>query len=44
MIGGYMTKPLQCAMLGKFRDQIMGVIPDADPVPGKFKLEQLMKA
>ena len=43
MIGGYMTKPLQCAMLGKFRDQIMGVIPDADLGSGKVKAEQLRK-
>ena len=31
MIGSYMTKPLQGAMFRKFRDQIMGVIPAADP-------------
>ena len=30
-----MTKPLQGAMFRKFRDQIMGVIPEQDPGPGK---------
>ena len=35
MIGDFMTKPLQGALLRKFRDQIMGVIPAQDPGPGK---------
>ena len=30
-----MTKPLQGALLSKFRDQIMGVIPDQYSGPGK---------
>ena len=30
-----MTKPLQGALFRKFRDQIMGVIPDQDPGSGK---------
>ena len=34
MIGDFMTKPLQGALFCKFRDQIMGVIPDQDPGPG----------
>ena len=34
MIGDFMTKPLPGALLRKFRDQIMGVIPAQDPVPG----------
>jgi hypothetical protein len=35
MIGYYATKPLQGALLRKFRDQIMGVTLARDPVPGK---------
>ena len=35
MIGDFMTKPLQGALLRKFRDQTMGVIPNQDPGPGK---------
>jgi hypothetical protein len=35
MIGDYATKPLQGALLRKFRDQIMGVTPARDPGPGK---------
>jgi hypothetical protein len=35
MIGDYATKPLQGALFRKFRDQIMGVVPVRDPVPGK---------
>ena len=31
MIGDFMTKPIQGAMLCKFRDKIMGVIPAQDP-------------
>ena len=35
MIGDFMTKPLQRDMFRKFRDQIMGVIPDKDSGPGE---------
>jgi hypothetical protein len=35
MIGDFITKPLQGALFRKFRDQIMGVTPARDPVPGK---------
>ncbi len=35
MIGDYATKPLQGALFGNFRDQIMGVVPAQDPGPGK---------
>jgi hypothetical protein len=35
MIGDYATKPLQGALLRKFRDQIMGVTSAKDPGPGK---------
>ena len=35
MIGDFMTKPLQGALFRKFREQIMGVIPEQDPGPGK---------
>jgi hypothetical protein len=35
MIGDFVTKPLQGALLRKFRDQIMGVTPAQDPGPGK---------
>ena len=35
IIGEFMTKPRQGALLRKFRYQIMGVIPDKDPGPGK---------
>jgi hypothetical protein len=35
MIGDYATKPLQGALFRKFRDQIMGVTPAKNPVPGK---------
>ena len=44
MIGDYITKPLQGDMFRKFRYQIMGVILNADPGPGKFKVEHLIKA
>ena len=44
MICDYTTKTLQDAMFRKFRDQIMGVIPDAYPGLGKVKVEQLRKA
>ena len=46
MIGDFMTKPLQGALFRKFRDQIMGVISDQDPGPGKYQLgkEQTGKA
>jgi hypothetical protein len=39
MIGDFMTKPLQCALFGKFRDQITGVVPAQDPGPGKANME-----
>jgi hypothetical protein len=35
MIGEFTTKPLQGVLFRKFRDQIMGVTPARDPVPGK---------
>jgi hypothetical protein len=35
MIGNYATKTLQEALFRKFRDQIMGVTPAQDPIPGK---------
>jgi hypothetical protein len=35
MIGDYATNPLQGALFQKFGDQIMGVTPARDPVPGK---------
>ena len=35
MIGDFMTNPLQGALFHKFRDQIMGMIPDQDSGPGK---------
>jgi hypothetical protein len=35
MIGDYATKPLQGALFWKFKDQIMGVTPAQDPIPGK---------
>ena len=35
MIGDFMTKSLQGALLSKFRDQIMGVIPEQDTGTGK---------
>jgi hypothetical protein len=35
MIGDFATKPLQVALLCKFRDQIMGVAPARDPGHGK---------
>jgi hypothetical protein len=43
MIGDFMTKPLQGALFGKFRDQIMGVVPAQDPGPGKAitKIDEL---
>ena len=44
LIGNYMTKPLQGAMFRKLIDQIKGVIPAADPVPVKVKVEQSIKA
>ena len=34
IIGDFMTKPLQGALFRKFRDHIIGVIPDQDPGPG----------
>ena len=37
MIGDFMTKRLQGALLRKFRDQIMGVILAQNPGPGKSK-------
>ena len=44
MIGDYMTKPLQGDMFRKLRDQIMVVIIDAYPGPGKVKVENLGNA
>jgi len=38
MIGDFFTKPCQGALFIKFRDQIMGVVPAADPGPGKIKV------
>ena len=38
MLGDFITKPLQGALFRKFRDQIMGVIPDQDTGPGKSQL------
>jgi hypothetical protein len=35
MIGDFATKPLQGALIRKFRDQIMGVTPARSPGPGK---------
>ena len=35
MIGDFITKPLQGDLFRKFRDQIIGVIPEQDPGPGK---------
>ena len=32
----FMTKSLQGSLFYNLRDQIMGVIPDQDPGPGKF--------
>ena len=43
MLGDYMTKPLQGDMFRKFRDQIMRVIPAANPSAGKVNSEQLRK-
>ena len=43
MIGDYMYKLLQGAMLQNFRDQIMGVIPDVDASPREVKEEELRK-
>ena len=40
MIGDFMTKPLQGALLRKFIDQIIGVIPTQDPGPGKSQPEK----
>ena len=39
-----MTKPLQGDMFSSFRDQIMGVILDAYPGPGKVNVEHIRKA
>jgi hypothetical protein len=39
MITDLMTKPLQCALFWKFRDQIMGLVPAQDPGPGKAKMK-----
>jgi hypothetical protein len=38
-----MTKPLQGALIQKFRDQVMGVVPAQDPGPGKaiMKIDEL---
>ena len=36
-----MTKPLQGSMFRKLGDQIMGVVPAADPRPGKVMVEHL---
>ena len=35
MIGDFVTKPIQGALFRKFRDHIMGVIPEQDPGTGK---------
>ena len=43
MIGYYTTKSLQGEIFRKLREQIMEVIPAADPVPGNIKVEQLGK-
>ena len=40
MVAEYMTKPLQGAMLRRFRDQIMGVVLAQDPGPGKAKVSK----
>ena len=40
VIGDFMAKPLQGAMFRKVRDNIMGVIPVQDPVPGKSQPEK----
>ena len=37
MIWDFMTKPLQGALLRKFKDQIMDVIPDQDVGLGKYQ-------
>ena len=41
MIDDYMVKPLQGAIFRKFIDQIIGVIPAADTVPVKVRVEHL---
>ena len=43
IIGDYMTKPLQGAIFCKFRDQIVGVIPDEDLGLVNFKVEHTGK-
>ena len=37
MIGDFTTKPLQGVLFKRFRDYIMGVVPAADPGPGKVR-------
>ena len=37
MTGDFFTKPTQGALFRKFRDQIMGVVKQPDPGPGKPK-------
>ncbi len=37
MTGDFLTKPLQGALFRRFRDQIMGVVEQPDPGPGKPK-------
>ena len=43
MIGDFATKPIQGALLKKFRDQIMGVVPTKNLGPGKTKQAQTPK-
>ena len=38
MTGDFWTKPEQGAMFKRFRDQIMGVVAQPDPGPGKAKV------
>ena len=44
MIVDYMKKLLQRDIFSEFRDQIMGVIPDAYIGPVKVKVEQLRRS
>ena len=44
MIVDYMKKLLQRDIFSEFRDQIMGVIPDAYTGPVKVKVEQLRRS
>ena len=37
MTGDFLTKPTQGALFRRFRDQIMGVVAQPDPGPGKSK-------